>query len=859
MATTKSKKEILDYLWEWAESSGEWAKKLTKNTVEKESGLSETELSDIYSLFFKEITTEEKDSLPKIPRPIIDLTPSDITLHSLSDIKGVNRLAENQTLSFSKNVTVIYGENASGKSGYSRILKSLGFSYEKETKVLCNVYCKGDDCQKAKLTYSRNGDSNEFDWDGDCKCSDLQGISVFTNNCVNISLDAKRELLVTPIGFHLFRVVSNELDNLTALHKAKIASLKKRIDWLSDLHEGTKVYNFLNTLSSTSSKDELMTLGNFTEEDKKSLKDLQEQKRNLNKKLIQSEITSFQNQLRELSTIKTGIEGAKTSFTAQDWNKIGNHLQEIETLKQKEQKGLKDIALEKGVELYESEEFSGFIRAADNYIKKLGKDDYPKDEDEICIYCRQKLTDKEAIELLTSYRLLLNDPTQAQIRQHTQSFTTLQSKLNGIISKITFHYPSYGEDEEKKPIQPDFIVNFCKTVEGSKKIADSKAAEKIKERNFDLYYDSVIKSLGSKIKAIEASLEKKEESLSTIEEKEKELDGKINELLDRKKLSDKYSEAEKTLTGLQVAALLENLTRVFNTDPLSRKTSQARKDLIAKNFNKTFSDELKGLRRSEIKVNLNFRTDKAKSFILQDIGQDHRLTDVLSEGEQKAIALAEFLTELQLDESKAPVVFDDPVTSLDHKIIEEVARRMVKMSRDRQVVIFTHSILLFNSIKQKNELPRFKDLEFKYYETDTDTEHTGFLHESPTLKEDTFKNYKTKINTILNLPKEERQKKESELAIDGYNKLRPAIEVFVEKEMFNETVKRYRKNVALMRLETVNGALIDKHKEKLNDIYERCCEYIDAHSSPDGLPQDPTLSELEFDFKEVCDIRGEFV
>ena len=57
MTTTKSKKEIFDYLWEWAENSGEWAKNLTKIAVEKESGLSETELNNIYSLFFKEITS----------------------------------------------------------------------------------------------------------------------------------------------------------------------------------------------------------------------------------------------------------------------------------------------------------------------------------------------------------------------------------------------------------------------------------------------------------------------------------------------------------------------------------------------------------------------------------------------------------------------------------------------------------------------------------------------------------------------------------------------------------------------------------------------------------------------------------
>ena len=62
-----------------------------------------------------------------------------------------------------------------------------------------------------------------------------------------------------------------------------------------------------------------------------------------------------------------------------------------------------------------------------------------------------------------------------------------------------------------------------------------------------------------------------------------------------------------------------------------------------------------------------------------------------------------------------------------------------------------------------------------------------------------------------------------------------------------------------MHLEKVSGALIDKHKERLNDIYDRCCGYIEPHSSPDGLPQNPTLAELETDFKEVCDIRGEFL
>ncbi len=38
--------------------------------------------------------------------------------------RGVNALAEDQTLKFGPNLTVIYGDNAAGKAGYIRILKS---------------------------------------------------------------------------------------------------------------------------------------------------------------------------------------------------------------------------------------------------------------------------------------------------------------------------------------------------------------------------------------------------------------------------------------------------------------------------------------------------------------------------------------------------------------------------------------------------------------------------------------------------------------------------------------------------------------------------------------------------------------
>jgi hypothetical protein len=69
---------------------------------------------------------------------------------------------------------------------------------------------------------------------------------------------------------------------------------------------------------------------------------------------------------------------------------------------------------------------------------------------------------------------------------------------------------------------------------------------------------------------------------------------------------------------------------------------------------------------------------------------DADIDDVLSEGEQTALGLAGFLTEVEFDESKSAVVLDDPVSSLDAGRRSRVARRLVEVAQDRQVIVFTH-------------------------------------------------------------------------------------------------------------------------------------------------------------------------
>lgn len=77
MATTKSKKEILDYLWEWAENTGDWAKLLVKNIVEKEDALSDGEKNTVYTEFLKSIIPREGETPVSIARPKLNSEPSE--------------------------------------------------------------------------------------------------------------------------------------------------------------------------------------------------------------------------------------------------------------------------------------------------------------------------------------------------------------------------------------------------------------------------------------------------------------------------------------------------------------------------------------------------------------------------------------------------------------------------------------------------------------------------------------------------------------------------------------------------------------------------------------------------------------
>ena len=123
-----------------------------------------------------------------------------------------------------------------------------------------------------------------------------------------------------------------------------------------------------------------------------------------------------------------------------------------------------------------------------------------------------------------------------------------------------------------------------------------------------------------------------------------------------------------------------------------------------------FKEELAKLGMDYLNVSLEINDLlKSSAEIRIIIDNTHDINNILSEAEKKCAALALFFAEYELLEVKQPLIFDDPVNSLDNQVIQFFAEKLSTING--QVILFTHSAQLLALLKEKDnqELKIYKD------------------------------------------------------------------------------------------------------------------------------------------------------
>jgi hypothetical protein len=141
----------LDLIIKWAEKElSYWQSDALRRLLTQEELSSEDKEEILRMIKEKHGIKDPEHPAPK-PKPIKkgDLSGAPhaavkITLKALKDLRNVNAIPDSSCLSFAhKGLTVVYGENGSGKSGYARVLKKACKARDTKEKLLPNVYKKG--------------------------------------------------------------------------------------------------------------------------------------------------------------------------------------------------------------------------------------------------------------------------------------------------------------------------------------------------------------------------------------------------------------------------------------------------------------------------------------------------------------------------------------------------------------------------------------------------------------------------------------------------------------------------------------------------------------------------------------------
>jgi energy-coupling factor transporter ATP-binding protein EcfA2 len=176
-------------------------------------------------------------------------------------------------------------------------------------------------------------------------------------------------------------------------------------------------------------------------------------------------------------------------------------------------------------------------------------------------------------------------------------------------------------------------------------------------------------------------------------------------------LFEQKSAIETEIARLKRLAAIEAAERLAKTNALSQKKNDLARDELANGYRDRFFAELEALGGKRIPVApVAIPERKGKvSFQLSLNGTKLNVPtpEVLSEGENRIVALSAFIADMLGSAHLAPFVFDDPISSLDQEFEERVVDRLVALSKTRQVIVFTHRLslmaLLEEAVKKVNQ------------------------------------------------------------------------------------------------------------------------------------------------------------
>lgn len=629
-----------------------------------------------------------------------------VSLESICHHKGVNALAENQTLKFAPNLTIVYGDNGAGKTGYIRILKQACRARGQE-EILGNVVLTGVAPPKpiVAIKYKVGTDVAAREWTGGDVDEFISRVSIFDTQCAAVYLNERTDVAFLPFGLDLF----DKLVRACKAVRAKLETEQRSLNTnalaaiVAQIPQGTAAAKLAGGITLFTKPEAVQAVTRLTPEEQERLafleKSLQDLQANDPNKLI-AQLTIRATRVRALADHLRGLE---MSLADMEVSAVFNTRKEGRR-KSEEAKRLREATFPQGLLAGTGgEQWTAMWEASRLFSEQQGYpgQDFPVTEGEVkCVLCQQDL-DHAAAHRLKKFEEFVVSTTERELRQIREEFARRRNAFSSLKTATE------AIEETLKEL----------SLEHQAKAGSIRAAIAQNEKRRAAIVTAITddKDLGDDFPAL-ALVSAQAQSIAV------EVDARIKSLREaggvdaKKKMTDEAQELrarvvlrnhEKTLLDevenkKKIAAYSQCIDET-KPNAITQKSSAVTKAVVSESLKKSFRDELEALEFNHVEVELKEQGGAEGVFyhkLVLTRNPGIEVPKVVSEGEQRCISIAAFFAELSTADDPSGIVFDDPISSLDFQWRNAVARRLAEESKKRQVIVFTHDVVFLLALKQ---------------------------------------------------------------------------------------------------------------------------------------------------------------
>lgn len=649
---------------------------------------------------------------PPVPLSKAHLAPvtsgSPLQIKGIRNVKNVNRLVPAAALTFVPNgLTIIYGRNGSGKSGFVRIFRTACRTRSDnpaKLKVLADVYGSGGGPQEAEIVADRGAGDIVVPWTAGAPASEiLTQVAVFDSSAAQLYVDSGNHIQFLPFGLAL----PHKLNELCLTLKDRLETERKPITEqialvtvVFETTRGTKGQVFYAGLSAKTTDAQIDASTVFSADDERRIDEVT--------RLLAANSASS----ADVSALSTWVHNLAAECAALGQAFSDLKINGYRTLK-KQATDARAAAGLKATDLFSSEPLPGvggetwrrlWLAARDYSVA----DAFPGrtfpvvstgDKIETCVLCQQPLS-ADASDRLGRFHAYVSG-SLAEIAEKAEAAVTIA--ITSMPALETFTSTDWAarleQIRKRQPALADALAIFKKDLEARRATAFDLlkgTAETPGPSPASLVSpDSALKDLSVLLSSEAAALTKASDG-----DQRAKIESERAELADRKILAGGRARLIKRRNLLKGDALYAAALAEVQTKGITQKANELIDTHLTKIVTDRFEMERNTLEITHLKVGLSRKSGQTKAAFQTNPGTTlTKLTsDILSEGEQRALALVAFLTEIAVTEGMGPIVIDDPVSSLDRERGLKVAARVAAEAQKRQVIVFTHDLIFFNDL-----------------------------------------------------------------------------------------------------------------------------------------------------------------